>query len=317
MTRARDELVLSHSAESGTGRARRPSPFIAEALDRLASVPVSAMPDLASFLEPSPASSLATGQAPATSAGVAAAGSLTLSHSQVDDYLTCPLKYRLRHIARVPTPPHHALILGNALHQAVAAWHLGQLRGRPLDLAGVLAAFSAHWSSEGFLSRHHEEARFEAGQAALRRFVGTSADPARRTIAVERSFGVRLGTDVVRGRYDRVDMTDDGAVITDYKSSDVRDQQRADERARESLQLQVYALAWEAETGALPARMELHFLDSGVVGHVLPEPKRLERARRILGQAADGIRSGHFPAKPDMVGCGYCPYREICPSSAA
>ncbi len=312
MTRARDELILSHSTESATGRSRRPSPFIAEALDRPASVPVRAMPDLASFLEPSTVASL-----PMTQASAGPTGSLTLSHSQVDDYLACPLKYRLRHMTRVPTPPHHALVLGNALHQAVAAWHLGQLRGRPLDTAGVLAAFSAHWSSEGFLSRDHEEARFEAGQQALRRFVATSPDAERTTIAVERSFQVRLGSDVVRGRYDRVDMTVDGAVITDYKSSDVRDQQRADERARESLQLQLYALAWQAETGVLPTRMELHFLDSGVVGHVLPEPKRLDRARRILAQAAHGIRSGHFPAKPDMVGCGYCPYREICPSSAA
>ncbi|MFN8620462.1 MAG: 3'-5' exonuclease [Chloroflexota bacterium] len=35
MTRARDELVLSYAVEGGTsGRRRRPSPFIAEALDR-------------------------------------------------------------------------------------------------------------------------------------------------------------------------------------------------------------------------------------------------------------------------------------------
>ena len=48
-----------------------------------------------------------------------------------------------------------------------------------------------------------------------------------------------------------------GPIITDYKSSDVREQRRADERARDSLQLQLYALAWEAETGALPASLEL------------------------------------------------------------
>ncbi len=312
MTRARDELVLSHAVESAAGRARRPSPFIAEALDRPPSIPATSIPDLAAFLAPP-----VTGVVPAMGTPAVPAGSLTLSHSQVDDYLTCPLKYRLRHIARVPTPPHHALVLGNALHQAVAAWHLGRLRGRPLDTDGILAAFAAHWSSEGFLSRHHEEARYQAGQDALRRFVAAGVDPDRETVAVERSFQVRLGSDVVRGRYDRVDMTADGAIITDYKSSDVRDQSRADERARESLQLQVYALAWEAETGELPQRMELHFLDSGVVGHVLPDPKRLDRARRILGQAADGIRAGTFPARPDLVSCGYCPYREICPSSAA
>lgn len=312
MTRARDELILSHALESAGGRTRRPSPFIAEALDRPASVPVATVPDLGAFLEPPVVGRAAIAPVPAP-----VQGSLTLSHSQVDDYLSCPLKYRLRHVLRVPTPAHHALVLGNALHQAVAAWHLGRLRGRPLDEAGILEAFSAHWSSEGFLSRDHEEARFAAGQAALRRFVSAGVDPARETLAVERSFQVRLGGDIVRGRYDRVDTTPGGAIITDYKSSDVRDQRKADERARDSLQLQVYALAWEAETGELPREMELHFLDSGVVGRVKPDAKRLDRARRILGQAADGIRSGDFPARPDMVGCGYCPYREICPSSAA
>jgi len=312
MTRARDELILSHAVESAAGRCRRPSPFIAEALDRPPSVPVTSVPDLATFL-----GLPVDGVTPAPAAPSDMAGSLSLSHSQVDDYLTCPLKYRLRHMARVPTPPHHALVLGNALHQAVAAWHLGRLRGRPLDIDGTLAAFEAHWSSEGFLSRDHEDARYQAGREALRRFVAVAPDPDRDTVAVERSFQVRLGTDVVRGRYDRVDMTATGAIITDYKSSDVRDQARADERARESLQLQVYALAWEAETGQLPRRMELHFLDSGVVGSVLPDPRRLDRARRILAQAATGIRTGSFPARPDMVACGYCPYREICPSSAA
>ena len=40
--------------------------------------------------------------------------------------------------------------------------------------------------------------------------------------------------------------------ITDYKSSDVRDPARARKRARESLQLQIYAMGYEALTGRLP-----------------------------------------------------------------
>src|SRR4029079_16511710 len=217
---------------------------------------------------------------------------------------------------RVPTPPHHALVVGNALHQALAAWHLAQLRTRPLGEEGVLDAFAAHWSSEGFLSRDHEEARYEAGREALRRFVATPPDPERRTVAVERSFQVRLGADVVRGRYDRVDEGRTGAVITDYKSSDVRDQRKADERARDSLQLQLYALAWEAETGELSAGLELWFLDSGVVGRATPDRKRLDRARATLETVARGIRADDFRAQPDRIACGYCPYRQICPSSA-
>ena len=321
MTRARDELVLSYAAETAAGaRRRRPSPFLAEALDRPAPLPATYGLSALELIDAAAPASLPDAQPAQGAEAVQSAqiGPLTLSHSQVDDYLTCPLKYRLRHLARVPTPPHHALVVGNALHQAVAAYHLAQQRGRPMGEAGILDAFSAHWSSEGFLSRHHEEARFAAGQDALRRFVADQARPSDRvTVGIERPFSVRLGEDTVRGRYDRVDDSPQGAVITDYKSSDVRDPDKARERARDSLQLQLYALAHEAETGQLPVALELHFLESGLVGRVEPDPARLAKARASLKKAADGIRAGRFPARPDMVGCGYCPYRDICPSSAA
>ncbi|HSH21388.1 MAG TPA: PD-(D/E)XK nuclease family protein, partial [Candidatus Caenarcaniphilales bacterium] len=175
-----------------------------------------------------------------------------------------------------------------------------------------------HWSPEGFLSRAHEEARYASGQAALRRFreAQLASEPIV-PVAIERPFSFALGRDVVRGRIDRLDETSAGAVITDYKSSDVRDQRKADEKARDSLQLQVYALAHEADTGQLPAAVQLHFLDSGVVGRATPDAARLDRATAKLSAAADGIRSGDFPARPNPIGCGYCPFREICPSSAA
>lgn len=313
-TRARDELVVTHAVrQTPGGRARRPSPFVAEALDRAPSVPdeptVAQQAMALGGLPAMPPLAVPDGAQPPT-------GPLALSHTQVDDYLACPLKYRLRHLLRVPTPPHHALVVGSALHQAVAAWHLGQLRARPLGEEGVLDAFSAHWSSEGFLSRDHEEARYAAGREALRRFVDTPTDPARRTVAVERSFQVRMGDDVVRGRFDRVDEGPDGAIITDYKSSDVREQRRADERATDSLQLQLYALAWQAETGELPASLELWFLDSGVVGRTTPDERRLDRARKTLATVAERIRAGAFRARPDQMTCSYCPYRQICPSAA-
>ena len=326
MTRARDELVLTHAAESASGRRRRPSPFVLEALDqpRAAASPAGGDGGVASLLA---SLELGTDRSAAIPADTAlpssegttapATGPLSLSYSQLDDYLSCPLKYRLRHVIRVPTPPHHALVLGNALHQAVAAYHAARMKGRPLDEAALLEVFAAHWSTEGFLSRDHEEARFAAGQAALRRFLAEQTLPgAEVPVAVERPFSVRLGRDTIRGRYDRLDETPDGTVITDYKSSDVRDPKQAVRKARESLQLQVYALAHQAETGSLPAAVQLSFLESGVVGRVVPDEARLEKTRVVLAEAADGIRAGRFEARPDVIGCGYCPYRDVCPARA-
>ncbi|MDQ3870474.1 MAG: PD-(D/E)XK nuclease family protein, partial [Chloroflexota bacterium] len=313
MTRARDELFLTHAEDVGGRRTRRPSPFVAEALDRAmprgrALAPAVAIEELMAQQEQGrPA--VATPRREAR---------LSLSFSQLEDYLSCPLKFRLRHVIAVPVPPHHALVYGNALHQAVAAFHQHRAKGRPISVDELVDVFRAHWSSEGFLSREHEEARFKAGQAALRRFhAGELASGGQPPIAVEQEFAFNIDGDLVRGRMDRVDAAPDGDVITDYKSSDVRDPAKARQKARDSLQLAIYALAHEARTGRPPGAVQLHFLDSGVVGHVAVEQPRLEATRQKIRAAADGMRRGAFEPRPDYVKCTYCPYRDICPASAA
>jgi len=105
-------------------------------------------------------------------------------------------------------------------------------------------------------------------------------------------------------------------VITDYKSSDVRDPAKARQRARESLQLSIYAMGYEAQTGRLPDAVALSFLESGLVGTAPVDRKRIDKARQSVRTAAAGIRARDFTARPDFLACGWCAFREICPSSA-
>jgi hypothetical protein len=53
------------------------------------------------------------------------------------------------------------------------------------------------------------------------------------------------------------------------------------------------------------------------VGRVPVEEKRLDKARDSIRRAAGGIRARNFEATPDYLSCGYCAFRDICPSSAA
>jgi DNA helicase-2/ATP-dependent DNA helicase PcrA len=116
---------------------------------------------------------------------------------------------------------------------------------------------------------------------------------------------------------DRVDRRPDGSVsVVDYKSGGVADHATASRRSRESLQLAIYALAWEAEHGAPPDDLALHFLETGVVGRSLPTPARLEKARTQIAATAAGIRAGEFDANPGPMRCGSCPFRSICPDAA-
>ncbi len=314
MTRAKEELILSWAQDYGGRRARRMSQFVSEALD---------LPPAATFatLRPSALEQLArherSAEAPTVTRPRFGDRPLSLSFYQVNDYLDCPAKYRYAHVIRIPTPPSHPLVYGRALHAAVQAFHRRQMANQAMPLNDLLAALDANWESVGFLTREHEEARRASAREALTRFWNEQqADPARPS-AVEQEFAFMLGRDRVRGRYDRVDVEPDGrVVITDYKSSDVRDPATAARRARESLQLSIYALAYEAQHGKLPDELSLHFLDSGLVGRSEATEKRLERAQEKIGAAAEGIRAGRFDATPQPMRCGFCPFRDICPDAA-
>jgi DNA helicase-2/ATP-dependent DNA helicase PcrA len=314
MTRARDELILSHASQGARGgRLRRPSGFLTEALGR---PPVDQVctPQGAGIQAPPAGLPVIPSQAGLPRR---AETPLELSFTQIDDYLTCPRKYHLRHVAHVPTAPHHALVLGNALHQAVAVANAARLRGQPVEVGKALDTLEAHWNSEGFLSAEHEAARYAAGQAALRTYVERlEHDDRARIIAVEQPFSVRLGRDRVRGRYDAVRSEQGRTVITDYNSGDTRDPVKARERARNALQLQIYALAWETEHGSRPDAVELHFLEGDVVGRMTPSDAQLERARAKVASAAEGIRAAAFEASPGFPACDWCPFRRICPAAA-
>jgi len=351
MTRARDELILTHAADYGGARARRVSPFVLEALD----LPTSAATAGAGALATDPRQKLAA-LAPLEAAvrprqEGPIEGPLMLSHSAIDAYLSCPRKFQFGQVLRVPTAPHHSIVYGAALHRAVQEFHRAEARGRILTEPELDSAFERAWTNEGFVSREHEQARLSAGRDALRRFRTSQMAPGAVVPAwVEREFTFSLGGDRIRGRFDRVDIVAaDGApgpdaatalaaasggradvveptldllgpeqvTITDYKSSDVRDPAKARQRARESLQLQIYAMAYEAMTGRLPDALQLQFLDSGLIGRATVEPDRLAKARERIGTAAAGIRARDYTPRPTPMACTYCPYREICPSSAA
>ena len=76
-------------------------------------------------------------------------------------------------------------------------------------------------------------------------------------------------------------------------------------------------MGYEALTGRLPDAVQLHFLDSGLVGRVEVDPRGSAKAREKIATAAAGMRARDYTPKPDPMACGYCPFREICPSSVA
>lgn len=238
---------------------------------------------------------------------------LTLSHFQIDDYLTCPLKYKYIHILKIPVMANHSIIYGNAMHETIQFYYKRKIEKKPVDLAELLKKFELNWQSSGFLSREHEEKRLEEGRETIRKFF--HREQKSRTVPkyIEKKFKFKFGDDFVIGRFDRVDLTKKGAVIIDFKTSDIADKEDADARAKKSTQLAVYCLAWEKLTGNLPQKLELRFVNTGVTGSVMPDDKMTEKIEEIINKVAAGIKNGNFIAHPQYLSCNYCPFNNICP----
>jgi ATP-dependent exoDNAse (exonuclease V) beta subunit len=313
MTRAKEELYLTTARDYGGARPKKVSQFVMEAMDLPKTAPT---PFKSSALEVIQRSAgVEPEKLTPVSRPIPPAETLTLSHLQVDDYETCPLKYKYVHILRVPIMRHHAVVYGSAIHRAVQEYLRRKASGIKMTLDEFLRVFECSWVSEGFLTREHEEQRFQAGREALTKFFEAEGKSGVAPTYVEKEFCFFIDNNRVIGRWDRVDEREDGTRIIDFKSSQVHSQKDADKRTKDSLQLHIYALAYQRTFQKTPGSVELHFLGSGLVGrHEVVEADMQDAAERI-GDAARGIRARVFEAVPEYMSCQYCAYNGICPSS--
>jgi DNA helicase-2/ATP-dependent DNA helicase PcrA len=315
MTRAKEDAYFTSGQDYGGKRARKPSLFVSEALDIDAS---KATPE-----RRSPLLRLSRlGDSKKTEASqqqelvLFPQGEeiLTLSHRKIDDFLTCPKKYKYIHLLRVPIRQHHAVIYGNAIHQAIRIFLLNRMSERDTPVSELHDVFRKAWQAEGFLTREHEELRLQQGLKALKAFHAAEMASPSIPIYVEKRFSLTMDNIRLVGIFDRIDIMDGEGTVIDYKTSDVQTPDQAVRRAKASRQLALYALAYQQLFGDLPVALELRFLTPDViVGRTAPTEKMLESARTDIATAAAGIRLGDFPGEPTYGACQYCAYASICP----
>jgi len=310
MTRSKEELYLTSADDYGGKRLRKVSQFVLEALGKQPELvekqKTTAIESIARFAQVLELPKSALQKIPEDKL-------VSLSYYQIDDYLTCPLKYKYVNILRVPIMEHHTVIYGRAMHEAVSQYLLRKLNGGKASVDELLDCFEANFDPQGFLDANHQEERFRIGREALVRFY--KDEEKRQSIPkfIEEKFSFVIGNNKITGRFDRIDMEKDGAVIMDFKTSTIKTQKDADKRVKENKQLALYALAYQHAFGVLPIAVELYFLESGIIGrHELIEDG-LDDVKEDILEVSAGIRQQNYPAKPEYKACTYCAYNQICP----
>ncbi|HET7341277.1 MAG TPA: UvrD-helicase domain-containing protein, partial [Methylomirabilota bacterium] len=202
MTRARRELFFTSARDYGGARERKVSQFVLEALElpKDAARPFKgkAVEEIERFAPPAAETA---GTLPPLPDGE----ELLISHKQVDDYQTCPLKYRYVHLLRVPILRHHTVVYGSTIHAVVEFYLKRRVEGNYTSLDDLLAEYERKWLNQGFISWEHEAQRKAAGRAALTRFWHQEEAQGTKPTWVEKDFAFSVGNNRVRGRFDRVD----------------------------------------------------------------------------------------------------------------
>lgn len=121
----------------------------------------------------------------------------TISISQVQAYLACPLKYRFQYIEKIPRAFRPAaLAFGSSVHSAVEWFHRERMNGRTPELWEVLELFEADWRAQAkeplvFGERESSDGLIQKGREMLRLYA-TEAVSGPLPVAVEDPFEVPL-----------------------------------------------------------------------------------------------------------------------------
>jgi DNA helicase-2/ATP-dependent DNA helicase PcrA len=313
MTRAKERLYLTSAADYGGKLTRKPSQFVIEVMGKEATqqqkAKESALEAIERFRPVEEAKKAGRKITPADKA-------IALSYYHIDDYLTCPLKYKYVNILRVPILEHHSVIYGRAMHEAVCRFFQSRLAGKAMSLEELLHTFNSSFDPQGFLDEQHQAERLRTGQEALSRFYHSRDAQEARPLYIEKEFHFSFENSRISGRLDRVDQRAGAEVIIDFKTSEVSKQEAADEKARANMQLVLYAWAYQNVFGSLPEEGELHFLESGLVGKRTIREKDIDKLKDEIREVSAGIRQEEFPASPAYLACNYCAFSQVCPSAA-
>ena len=233
---------------------------------------------------------------------------LRVSYSALDRYQTCPRSYQYRYVYRLPTRPSPEQQFGVAVHRALSEILEGAKTGPP-PLDAALAAFDRIFTGERFCDPVNADLWQARGQefiSALHR--KGRLDGRALHMPPEQGFTLSLPGFRVQGRIDRIDQTQRGYRLIDYKTGEVKQEWQLER----DLQLGLYAIAAEQVFGLKPVTLAICYLEDATEMEVLKTTSQLQADQELAEELAAGITAGDFTPAPSAWKCRRCDYRLVC-----
>lgn len=241
---------------------------------------------------------------------------MRLSYTALKTFQQCRFAFRLRYHCGLSSRPRPRMKLSQALHGVLAAFHQDlqtHHEGITRDLdppSGSLEALLVCWDREGCPPhRLLSNVQYQEGRQLLLRYWEAHSGLFPRPLLVEAPFAFRVGPFRLRGRFDRVDELEGGHEMIDYKLS------RRGSLPPDPLQLHLYQLGLQAETGCTASRLSFYDLRSNRKSTIEAcDPE--ESSARIRGLCRSVSTERRFEPS-EGVWCDSCDHQEYCPVKTA
>jgi putative RecB family exonuclease len=241
---------------------------------------------------------------------------MNTSYSALDTFLSCPLKYKYQEIDRIKVPKSKEQFFGTLLHNTLKVVHTPGILSPTLEQA--LDFYAKNWNAEVFSDEGEERAAFAQGVAMLQDYYKKNEISKINIVDLESRFHVEMGEDEnkhrIGGIIDRIDRTEKGFEIIDYKTTRKLPSQ---EKVDNDLQLSIYLAGFlkrypEEQKNLENIKVSLYYLKHGVKLSSRRSLEQIKESENLITDLIKEIQTSKF--RPTISGlCGWCGYQNICP----
>ena len=233
---------------------------------------------------------------------------MRISPSSISLYRECPLRYRFISLDKLKPAPKPFFSFGNAIHKSLYYLYADSLFSLP-PLTDLLLFYHNNWNHQGYSNSKEETEYYRLGLSILSNFYKKEVKNGSRPVAVEYRFNVAFDKFTLFGFIDRIDKTDGGYEIIDYKTSK---KPPSLDSLKRNHQLAIYQMGVEGNLGFKVARLSiLHLRSLSKISIPAHKPESLKKVLEEISEIVQKIEEGEFEPKLHN-GCP-CEFDDRCP----
>lgn len=240
----------------------------------------------------------------------------SMSYSRFSSYEHCAAKYFYTYVLREPSVFGAPAVLGNIIHTALE--NVLEKDVPVIDMGDkILQEYEEQipkWDPDALIA----DDLISIGKIMLEEFIDRHNEQSFPIHAKEKGFSIVVGTTLLSGYIDRVDIVGDTVYVVDYKSGTFEVPQK---RIHEDLQLGIYALAMKTLFPDKQIYASLYYLRSGKdKGHLFTDEDLVEVEQRIINTTQTILDDNTFSYTPKKYLCkSLCDHGKsgACPRGAA